>query len=183
MGEVDPPRKQLKCERQQCASQLAQAQETDKSACRQARFTSALTCQGRTSLPSDTLPKWLIWERQGDQRVVKYVFTSGSSETINSTCLKTRVTPLSPATRAAATPPQFGRCVCAIATRCMCSLCMALCHALLFACTPLSARNAFYHDLHVFSGSSRNVCSSREGVVVSICGPSARVRSDACPVM
>ena len=29
-----------------------------------------------------------------------------------------------------------------MAIRCRCSLCMALCHALLFACTPLSARNA-----------------------------------------
>ena len=26
---------------------------------------------------------------------------------------------------------------------CTCSLCTALCHALLFACTPLSAKNAF----------------------------------------
>ena len=29
----------------------------------------------------------------------------------------------------------------AIAMRCMCSLCMALCQALLFACSPFSARN------------------------------------------
>ena len=31
----------------------------------------------------------------------------------------------------------------AIAIHCTCTLCMALCHALLFACTPLSTRNAF----------------------------------------
>ena len=31
----------------------------------------------------------------------------------------------------------------AVAIRCTCSLCMALCHALLFACAPFSARNAF----------------------------------------
>ena len=31
----------------------------------------------------------------------------------------------------------------AIAIRCMCSLYMALCQALLFACSPFSARNAF----------------------------------------
>ena len=74
-------------------------------------------------------------------------------------------------------PPHFGRCAWALAMRCMCSLCMALCHAFLFACTPLQRRMPL-HDLRVFIRPSRNACSSRSMAVAVLVRTCALPRFD-----
>ena len=65
---------------------------------------------------------------------------------------------------------------CAVAMHLTCSLCIALCHALLIASTPFFARNAPYNDLHVFRSPSRNACSA---LSIAVGGALPYLRSDS----
>ena len=119
-----------------------------------------------------------VRETSQDSPVTQKRADPSSCEMDPSSCSKTRVTPSLSPRECPSLSCHFGRRA-AIATRCICSLCMVLRLALLFACTPLSARNAFTMIFTSSADPPETLCSSRS-MAVGCARPYLRSAS-VCP--